>query len=71
MRYVLREFEAQARRLVNFDCGNISASGSVKGMQQLYGWPKGGQVRMGSYIYNVGPEAVKRLTHAKLLRGNT
>ena len=42
-------------------CGNIAASGSVLGMQRQYGWPKKGQVRVGSYVYNVGPEVVERM----------
>lgn len=70
MKYVPKDVENKARRLVNFDsCGNIDKSGSVVGMRNLYGWPKGGQVRLGGYIYNVGPGAVERLDNANLLKG--
>jgi hypothetical protein len=69
MRYIPKDYEAEARRLVDFEtCGNIDASGSVKGMQTLYGWPKRGQVRLGGYIYNVGPSSVQRLEAAGLVR---
>lgn len=72
MRYVLREFEASARRLVDFDkCGNIHKSGSVLGMQRHYGWKPNGQVRLGSWIYNIGPEAVEKLNKAGILRGHS
>ena len=70
MKYVPLEFEAKARRLVNFDaCGNIDKSGSVVGMRKLFGWPERGQVRMGGYIYNIGPAAVSKLDNANLTRG--
>ena len=69
MRYVPMELESQARRAVNFNVGNIDKSGSVRGMQQLYFWPKGGQVRLGGYIYNVGPAAVEVLNNKNLIRG--
>lgn len=70
MRYVPLEKEKQARRLVNFDSvGNIDKSGSVRGMQKLFGWKKGGQVRLGGYIYNVGVSEVEKLRNARLLRG--
>ena len=49
MRYVPMELESQARRAVNFNVGSIDKSGSVRGMQELYFWPKGGQVRLGGY----------------------
>jgi hypothetical protein len=71
MRYVTKENEAKARRLVNFDaCGNIDVSGSVTGMQRRYGWQRGGQVRLGGYVYNVGSAGVARLRDAGLLRGD-
>lgn len=63
------EFECQARRLVNFEVGSIDKSGSVVGMRNLYGWPKGGQVRLGGYIYNIGKAAVETLDNANLTRG--
>lgn len=67
MRYIT---EDDARRYrVNTGVGNIDKSGSVKGMQQLYGWPKGGQVRIGGYIYNVGVSEVERLRRAGVLKG--
>lgn len=70
MRYVPKANEAAARRAVNFDaCGNISITGSVRGMQQLYGWTRNGQVRLGSWIYNIGPAAVEKLKGLSLLRG--
>jgi hypothetical protein len=70
MRYVPTSKADQARRLVNFNgCGNIDVTGSVLGMQKLYGWTKGGQVRLGGYIYNIGPHAVQLLRSRSLLRG--
>lgn len=51
------------------ECGNISVRGSVRGMQRIYGWPKGGQVRIGAWIYNVGVAEVERLRSLGLLRG--
>lgn len=60
MRYTTQE--AARRYRINLDAvGSIHKSGSVAGMQKLYGWPKGGQVRIGAYIYNVGVDAVARL----------
>ena len=49
--------------------GSIDKSGSVVGMQKLYGWPKGGQIRVGSYIYNVGVSEVERARSLGILRG--
>lgn len=70
MIYVPKTNEAAARRLVNFDgVGNIDKSGSVVGMRRRFGWLQNGQVRLGRYIYNIGPDAVKRLRAANLLRG--
>ena len=70
MRYVPAENIAQASRLVNFDAvGNIDRTGSVRGMQKLYGWPRNGQVRLGGYIYNIGPEKVALLTSRNLIKG--
>jgi hypothetical protein len=51
------------------ECANISATGSVIGMQRRFGWPRKGQVRIGRYIYNVGPAALARLRAAHLIRG--
>jgi hypothetical protein len=59
MRY-LTEADAVKHR-VNLDCANIHKSGSVVGMRERYGWPKGGQIRVGSYIYNIGVREVERL----------
>lgn len=50
-------------------CGNIAASGSVRGMQDRFGWPRGGQVRCGLYVYNIGTRAVEELRVASILRG--
>ena len=47
MRYVPMELESQARRAVNFNVGSIDKSGSVRGMQELYFGPKGGQGAIG------------------------
>lgn len=47
--------------------GSIDRTGSVRGMQSRFGWPRGGQVRVGSYIYNVGPEYVQKLRDKGLL----
>ncbi len=49
--------------------GSIDRSGSVRGMQRLYGWKKGGQVRIGSYIYNIGTSEVERARRLGILRG--
>lgn len=70
MRYILKKDASAARRVVSFEsCGNIHRSGSVRGMIAMYGWRPGGQVRLGSYIYNVGTSAVGRLNQLHLLRG--
>ena len=70
MRYVRKADFAAANRIANLTgVGNIDVSGSVRGMQKLYGWPKGGQVRVGGYIYNAGPAAVEALDNANLLHG--
>jgi hypothetical protein len=70
MKYVRLEDENKARRLANFaGVGSIDKSGSVVGMQNKFGWQKGGQVRLGGYIYNVGPSAVERLKNHNLLQG--
>lgn len=67
MRYVEIENKPKVR---NVDAvGNISVTGSVTGMQKLYGWPRGGQVRIGSWIYNIGPAEVERLRNLGLIRG--
>lgn len=67
MKYVRQE---DAKKVQGLDsCGNISVTGSVVGMRNLYGWPKGGQIRVGSYIYNVGPAEVQRLKREGLLHG--
>lgn len=68
MRYV-RQQDAEKIERLN-ECGNISVTGSVRGMQDKYGWPKGGQVRVGSYIYNVGVAEVERLRALGLLRAS-
>ena len=49
--------------------GSIDKTGSVRGMQRRFNWPKGGQIRVGGYIYNVGPEIVARLRDQNLLKG--
>ena len=49
--------------------GSIDKTGSVRGMQNRFGWKRGGQVRVGGYIYNVGPEAIARLEREGRLRG--
>lgn len=67
MRYTTAEEAARAR--VSLDVGNIHVTGSVKGMQSIYNWPKGGQVRVGAYIYNVGPANIDKLRAAGVLRG--
>lgn len=69
MKYVPMEVADKARRAVNFNVASIDKSGSVVGMRNLYGWPKGGQVRLGGYIYNIGPVAVEKLDNLNLTRG--
>ena len=49
--------------------GSIARSGSVRGMQNRFGWKRGGQVRVGGFIYNVGPDDVARLKQQGILRG--
>lgn len=71
MRYIRTEDYIKADRVTNgaFESnGNIAKNGSVSGMQKLYGWPKGGQVRCGAYIYNVGVTAVNTLRDRGLLK---
>ena len=67
MRYVAKADKAKVRRVDSV--GNISVTGSVRGMQQLYGWPKGGHARIGQWVYHVGTAAVKRLRGLGILRG--
>lgn len=68
MRYITEQ-DAKANR-VNLDAvRSIHRTGSVRGMQDRYGWPKGGQVRVGSYIYNVGTAEVERLRNLGVLQG--
>lgn len=68
MRYITEE--AAKRNRVNLDnCGSIHSTGSVTGMQKRYGWKKGGQVRVGSYIYNIGCSEVERLRNLGLVKG--
>lgn len=69
MKYIRVADADRARRIEPRleSCGNISSTGSVLGMQRRFNWPKGGQVRIGAYIYNVGPEGLAKL--AALVRG--
>lgn len=67
MRYVRIEDVPKDMNLT--DKPNISVTGSVTGMQQIYGWPKGGQVRIGSYVYNVGTDVVQELRNRGILKG--
>ncbi len=67
MRY-MTQADAERNR-VSLDVANISASGSVKGMQQIYGWPKGGQVRVGGFVYNVGVVEIERARSLGILKG--
>ena len=62
--------EAEAHN-VNLDVPNIAASGSVTGMRQKYGtvWKQGGQLRVGSFVYNVGPDEIHRLWRLGVLKG--
>ncbi len=68
MRYVRLDDVKPAR--LNLDVPNIHKSGSVLGMQRLFGWPKGGQIQVGGYIYNVGVRVVDRLRGSYFLRGD-
>lgn len=69
MRYVTKADAAKHLTARMQQVGNIHVSGSVLGMQQQFGWAKGGQVRVGSYIYNVGVAEVERLRNLHVLRG--
>lgn len=68
MRYITKA-DAERHR-VNLDVSNISVTGSVTGMQKQFGWPKGGQVRVGSYIYNLGVDEVQRLARLGIVKGS-
>lgn len=69
MRYITEE--SATRNRVNLEAvGSIHRTGSVRGMQERYGWAKGGQVRVGSYIYNIGVSEVDRLRNLGALRGD-
>lgn len=72
MRYVRKKDLNEARRVVRglTDFPNIHSTGSVRGMQQIYRWPRGGQVLIAGFIYNVGTENVQKLRDAGLLRGD-
>lgn len=67
MRYA-KEADARAHG-VNMEAANISATGSVRGMQARYGWKPGGQIRIGGYIYNLGVAEIQRLRAAGIVRG--
>lgn len=67
MRYITEQTAKDYR--VNLDVGSIHSTGSVTGMQKRFGWKKGAQVRVGSYVYNVGVAEVERLRGAGVLRG--
>jgi hypothetical protein len=72
MRYVRVKNWTEARNVTRGQldlCGSIHASGSVRGMQKIYGWPRGAQVRIGRYIYNVGTVALQRLRDSGLVHG--
>jgi hypothetical protein len=56
---------------IDLHVGSIDKSGSVVGMRRLYGWSKGGQVRIGSYIYNIGVLEVERARRLGILRGTS
>lgn len=67
MIYVREEDRGKVRGLGA--AASISVTGSLTGMRKLFGWPKGGQVRIGSWIYNVGTAEVSRLREEGLLKG--
>ncbi len=70
MRYI-SESDLPKAKAAGFDpdaVGSIHRSGSVAGMQKKYGWPRGGQIRIGSYIYNAGPDMVRRLSELGIVR---
>jgi hypothetical protein len=50
------------------EVSSIDRTGSVRGMRNRFGWSKGGQVRIGGYIYNIGPNRVKKLRDMGILR---
>jgi hypothetical protein len=52
---------------INFP--SIDASGSVRGMQSRFGWPRDGHVRIGGYIYLIGAVHLDRLRRRGLVRG--
>lgn len=73
MRYVKAGDFDRANRIVGGaldTCGNIDVTGSVRGMQNRFGWKPCGQVRCGGYVYNIGPKNVAKLRHGPvMLRG--
>jgi len=72
MKYVLREFEAAARSLVDFgSCARIGKDTLKRDPVLPASWVRGGQVRLGSFIYNIGPDAVEKLNKAGILRGHS
>ena len=68
MRYITEQ-DANRNRVNRDKCGSIHKSGSVKGMQLRFGWKPKGQIRIGSYVYNVGPSEVERLRALGVVRG--
>jgi len=71
MKYVRKEDLDRARKVAPGleECPNIDKGGSVRGMVQLYGWKPNEQVRIGGYIYNIGPWRMAALVNANLVRG--
>ena len=46
-----REYEAKTGKRFTENCQSISRTGSVRGMNKLYGWAGRDKVRHGAYIY--------------------
>jgi hypothetical protein len=69
MRYVKKSEVPGWLESVMDSCGSIDKTGSVRGMQNRFGWKRGAQVRVGGYIYNVGVPVVERLRQQRILRG--
>lgn len=71
MRYVAAVEWPRASVLPHYQTfPHIHVTGSVKGMQKNYDWARGGQVRVGSWVYNTGTDNVQKLRDAGVLRGD-
>lgn len=62
MRYIHKDDVARLPKGWD-ECPSIDATGSVRGMQKLFGWKKGYAFRIGGYIYHLKEPALSIATY--------